>query len=146
MRSFNRARGGFVLMEAVVALAIIGLVASALLATTASQVRTADKASLLLTARTLADERMATRRMLSYDQLSEVPDSLLAGTFPAPFENWSWRAEVVPIDETEEYDLFTVGVAVEGYDESFALRTLLHEPRPQIGVTGAQGGGGGGRR
>jgi hypothetical protein len=145
MRSFNRTRGGFVLMEAVVALAIIGLVAIALLATTASQVRTADKASLLLTARTLADERMATLRMLSYDQLMEVPDSLLAGTFPAPFESWSWRAEVVPMDETEEYDLFTVGVAVEGYDESFALRTLLHEPRPQIGVAGAQGGGGGRR-
>ena len=141
MRSFNRARGGFVLMEAVVALAIIGLVAIALLATTASQVRTADKASLLLTARTLADERMATLKLLSYDQLMDVPDSLLAGTFPAPFEQWSWRAEVVPIDEKEEYDLFSVGVAVDGFDESFALRTLVHEPRPQIGVTGAQGGG-----
>jgi hypothetical protein len=136
-------------MEAVVALAIIGLVSIALLATTASQVRTADKASLLLTARTLADERMATMRMLSYDQLLAVPDSLLAGTFPAPFEQWSWRAEVVQIDEKEEYDLFTVGVAVEGFDESFTLRTLLHEPRPQIGVTGgARGGaqGGNGRR
>ena len=72
MRSCSRVRGGFVLMEAVVALAIIGLVSIALLATTASQVRTADKASLLLTARTLADERMATLRMLSYDQLLDV--------------------------------------------------------------------------
>ena len=145
MRSCTRTRGGFVLMEAVVALAIIGLVSIALLATTAAQVRTADKASLLLTARTLADERMATLRMLSYDQLREVPDSLVTGTFPAPFENWSWRAEVVQINENEEYDLFSVGVAVDGFDESFALRTLVHEPRPVLQATGAAGGGGGRR-
>ena len=142
MRSSSSARGGFVLMEAVVALAIIGLVAIALLATTASQVRTADKASLLLTARSLADERMATMRMLSYDQLREVPDSLLTGTFPAPFEAWSWRAEVVQIDENEEYDLFSVGVAVDGFDESFSLRTLVHEPRPVLQATGGAAGGG----
>ena len=145
MRSSTRARGGFVLMEAVVALAIIGLVSIALLATTAAQVRTADKASLLLTARTLADERMATLRMLSYDQLRDVPDSLITGKFPAPFENWSWRAEVVQIDENEEYDLFSVGVAVDGFDESFALRTLLHEPRPVLTATGGARGGGGRR-
>jgi Tfp pilus assembly protein PilV len=142
MRSSSSARSGFVLMEAVVALAIIGLVAIALLATTASQVRTADKASLLLTARSLADERMATMRMLSYDQLREVPDSLLTGTFPSPFDAWSWRAEVVQIDENDEYDLFSVGVAVDGYDESFSLRTLVHEPRPTLTTSTATQGGG----
>ena len=133
MRSFTSARSGFVLMEAVVALAIISLVAIALLATTAAQVRTADKAALLLTARTLADERMAVVRMLSYDDLRALPDSLAAGTFPAPFEDYSWRVEVAQVDEQNELDLFSAAVAVDVFDESFVLRTLLHEPRPELG-------------
>ncbi|HUG26107.1 hypothetical protein [Piscinibacter sp.] len=132
------ARRGFVLMEAVVALAIISLISIALLATTASQVRTADKAALLLTARALADDRMATLRMMSYDELVDVPDSLLAGTFPAPFTDYSWRMEVAPVDD--EYELFSVAVAVDVFDESFVLRTLLHEPQPQQAVRAPQSG------
>lgn len=140
MPSFTSVRRGFVLMEAVVALAIISLISIALLATTASQVRTADKAALLLTARALADERMATVRMLTYDELTELPDSLIEGRFPAPFEDYSWRIEVVPVEE--EYDLFSAAVAVDVFDESFVLRTLLHEPQPQISTapSAAQGG------
>ena len=141
MRSFASARRGFVLMEAVVALAIIGIVAIALLATTAAQVRTADKAALLLTARTLADERMATLRMLSYDDLRALPDSLAAGEFPAPFDDYSWRIEVVQVDEENELDLFSAAVAVDVFDESFVLRTLLHEPRPQLGAAMESGTG-----
>jgi hypothetical protein len=123
-----RARAGFVLLEAVVALAVIGLVAVALLATTAAQVRTADKAQLLLTARALAEERLATLRSLDYYGLADVPDSLAAGTFPPPFEAYTWRAEIAPVDG--EYDLFTVAVVVEVAQETFPLSTLLHEPDP----------------
>lgn len=119
-----RVRAGFVLLEAVVALAIIGLVSIALLATTAAQVRTADKAQLLLTARALAEERMAMLRSLGYLELLDVPDSLAAGTFPPPFEAYAWQAEVAPADG--EYDLFTARIVVSVADEAFPLMTLLH--------------------
>jgi type II secretory pathway pseudopilin PulG len=123
-------RRGFVLMEAVVALAIIALVAIGLLGATAAQIRTADKAALLLTARSLAEERMTVLRMLDYSALSELPDSLAQGVFPAPLDAFSWTAHVEPV--RDEYDLFTAEVVVSVASEAYALRTLLHEPRPLL--------------
>jgi type II secretory pathway pseudopilin PulG len=121
-------RGGFVLLEAVVALAIVALISLGVLGATAMQVRTADKAAVLLIADALAQERLMTLRALGYDELVRLPDSLAAGTFAPPFDAYSWRAEVEAADG--EYELFTVAVAVFAADESFTLRTLLHEPQP----------------
>src|SRR5919108_5246036 len=101
-------RRGFVLMEAVVALAIVALVAIGLLGATAAQTRTADKAALLLTARSLAEDRMTMLRLLGHWGLTDVPDSLAAGTFPAPFENYAWTARVEPVQD--EYELFSAQV------------------------------------
>lgn len=123
-------RSGFVLMEALVALAIVGVMAVALLGATSTQLRTAGKAATLLTARSLAEERMAVLRSLEYDGLSAPPDSILAGTFGDPFTDYSWRAEITPVED--EYDLFTAAVVVSAHDDEFTLRTLLHEPQPQI--------------
>lgn len=139
-----RTRAGFVLMEAVVALAIIGLVSIALLGTTAAQVRTAGKAQRLLTARALAEERLATLRSLHWQELLDVPDSLVAGTFPAPFEAYTWVAEVTPAED--EYELYTVAVVVNAGDEAFRLVTLLHEPQVAGPAGGDVSGQGGGRR
>ncbi|HSJ23642.1 MAG TPA: hypothetical protein VK929_03085 [Longimicrobiales bacterium] len=124
----SRRRGGFVLMEAVIALAIISLVAIALLGATAAQVRTADKGALLLVTQGLAEERMATLRALSWFELTDLPDSLAAGTFPAPFHEYAWRTEVMMLPG--EVDLFSVGVAVTVADEAFMLSSLVHEPQP----------------
>jgi type II secretory pathway pseudopilin PulG len=128
MRAYTDApRGGFVLMEAVIALAIISLIAVALLGATAAQVRTADKGALLLVAQSLADERMATLRALGWFELSELPDSLAAGTFPPPFHEYAWQAEVAPVDG--ELDLFSLGVRVTVADEAYTMRSLIHEPQ-----------------
>jgi type II secretory pathway pseudopilin PulG len=124
--------GGFVLMEAVVALTIISLLALGLLGASTMQVRTADKANLLLHARALAEERVATLRALNHQDLSRPPDSLVAGRFPPPFEAYTWRAELAPIDG--EYDLFSIGVVVMVADEAFHLHTLVHEPQPMLGA------------
>ena len=129
MQSHSDARaGGFVLMEALVALTIIGLAAIGLLAATAAQVRTADKAVQLLTARSLAEERMAMLRVLTYDDMNDLPDSLAAGRFPEPFQEYAWRAEIAPADG--EYDLFSAAVAVTINGEEFPLRTLIHVAEP----------------
>jgi hypothetical protein len=134
-------------MEAVVALAIIGLFAVALFATTAAQMRTASKAGILLSARSLAEDRIAALRLLDYDALKDVPDSLVKGVFPAPFADFTWTAQVEEMKD--EYDLFGVQVTVSGQGEVFPLRTLFHRARPQVAVGagaagGARGGAGGG--
>ncbi|MEX1258843.1 MAG: type II secretion system protein [Gemmatimonadota bacterium] len=151
IRSFRAsATHGFLLLEAVVALAIIGIVAVGVLASTAAQVRTAGKASVLAVARTLAEDRTTAFRFLGYEELRDPPDSLMGGAFPAPFDEYSWSAA---IHETEgEYDLFTLDVVTTGRGEVFPVQTLLHRPRPQIvagsaaaGRGGAGQGGAGGR-
>jgi type II secretory pathway pseudopilin PulG len=119
-----------VLLEAVIALAIISLFAIALLAALGAQVRTASKGSVLLVARPLAEERMATLRMLDYEALVALPDSLRAGAFPAPFEAYAWRAVAEPIDD--EYDLIGIEVTVTAGPEAYPLRTLVHRPRPLL--------------
>jgi type II secretory pathway pseudopilin PulG len=137
MRSCSEPRPGFVLMEAVIALAIIALVAVALLGASALQVRTADKSVRLLTARALAEERLATIRALTYDELVSLPDSLASGVFPPPFDEYAWRAEVAAV--ASEHELFTASVVVTAFDEAFPLHTLLHEPRPELATPqGAQ--------
>lgn len=125
-------RPGFVLMEAVMALAIIAIVAIGVLAATASQVRTADKAALLLHARALAEDRMVMLRTLDHGALSDLPDSLVAGVFPPPFEAFSWEAWVSPI--RDEHDLFAARVTVLIGDEAFPLDALLHEPQQAGGM------------
>jgi type II secretory pathway pseudopilin PulG len=133
----RRVRGpqvrGFALLEAVIALAIIGVVAVGVLASTAGQVRSADKAGGLVVARALAEDRTTAFRLLGYEELRRPADSLLAGRFSPPFDEYSWTARVV---ETEgENDLFTIDVVTEGRGERFPIQTLLHRPRPQILVS-----------
>jgi type II secretory pathway pseudopilin PulG len=142
-------RSGFVLLEAVVALAIIGLVAIALLETTGAQLRTASQANTLLIARGIAQDRLAALEILSYDELGSLPDSLVSGTMPPPFDDFAWTASVVAMED--EYDLWGAEVVVTGRGESFPLRTLVHTPRPVLetevtngtGGTGGRGGTGG---
>jgi type II secretory pathway pseudopilin PulG len=132
---------GFLLLEALIGLAIMGLVAIALLAATSSQVRTADKAAVLLVASALAQDRMASVQLLDHEGLSDFPDSLVAGTFPPPFEDFSWTAEVA--ESEDENDLFAVRVEVKGRGEAFPTETLLHRPAVVVTAGGAQGGRGG---
>ncbi len=151
-----RNQRGFLLLEALVALAIVGVVAVALLAATGGQLRTADRGSVLLTASALAHDRAVTFRVLDAEALASPPDSLLAGTFPDPFEAFTWEAEIAPVEG--EYDLFALRVVVEGRGARYPLDTMLHRAPADIVITpttfqanpppppgpGAGGGGGGG--
>ncbi len=122
-----RCRHGFVLLEAVVALAILGVASIVLLQVRAQQIRVATQARELLTAQALAEDRLGALRLLNHALLEAPPDSLMRGVFPPPFEAFSWTAEVELM--RDEYDLFGVEVVVEGPAERFPLRTLVHRPR-----------------
>jgi type II secretory pathway pseudopilin PulG len=141
-------RRGFVLLEAVVALAILGVASIVLLQVRAQQIQVATQARELLTAQALAEDRLAAIRLLHHVLLENPPDSLLRGVFPPPFQAYSWTAEVELMKD--EYDLFGVEVVVEGPAERFPLRTLVHRPRSVLvssatdAAVGVQTGGPGG--
>jgi hypothetical protein len=133
-------RRGFVLLEAVVALAILGVASIVLLQVRAQQIRVATQARELLTAQALAEDRLSALRLLDFVLLEDPPDSLLRGAFPPPFEAFSWMADVELIED--EYDLFGVEVVVEGPAERFPLRTLVHRPRSVLVSSGTDAAGG----
>ncbi len=138
--SFTR-RPGFVLMEAVVALAIISLFAIGLLSMVGAQVRAADRSKVLLLERALAEDRLMAVQLLDNEDMNDVPDSLATGTFAEPFQDFTWSIKVDPVDD--EYDLFRADVSVNGRGYSLPLATLIHSPRPVTTTTtdsGAQPG------
>lgn len=132
-------RAGFVLLEAVVALAILGVASIVLLQVRSQQIRVAVQARELLTAQALAEDRLSALKLLDYPLLEDPPDSLMEGTFPPPFEAFSWTGAVELIED--EYDLFGVEVVVVGPAERFPLRTMVHRPRSLL-MSGLGGPGG----
>ena len=133
-------RSGFVLMEAVVALAIISIFAIGLLSMVGAQVRAADRSKVLLLERALAEDRLMAVEMLDNEDMNDVPDSLAAGTFAEPFEDFTWSIKVDPVDD--EYDLFRADVSIAGRGYTLPMQTLIHSPRQVTTTTtgGVQGG------
>ena len=125
--------GGFVLLEAVVALAIISLFAIGLLSMVGAQVRGTDRATVLLLERALAEDRLMAAGMLDHEDLSDLPDSLATGTFAEPFEDFTWTLKVTPVED--EYDLFTTDVLISGRGYTLPMQKLLHQPRPIVQAT-----------
>lgn len=118
-----RARSGFSLLEAVVALAIVGVTAVAALASVAAELRAAEDARTTLEAEALAGHRMSTLEMLTAEQLQRIPDSLARGEFDPPFDRYRWTASSDPV--MGEEGLTAVTVTIEWEAGSLALRTLL---------------------
>ena len=132
----DRARtnaGGFVLLEAVVALAIISLFAIGLLSMVGAQVRGTDRATVLLLERALAEDRLMAAGMLDNEDLNDLPDSLATGTFTEPFEDFTWTLKVTPVED--EYDLFSTDVLISGRGYTLPMQKLIHQPRPVVQAT-----------
>ena len=123
-----RARSGFSLLEAVVALAIVGVTAVGALASVGAELRAADDARTTLEAEALAVYRMSTLEMLTADQLQRIPDSLARGTFDPPFERYRWTASSEPV--MGEEGLNEVQLDIHWQGGTFPLRTLLFRPSP----------------
>lgn len=125
-----RSRQGFLLLEALLGLAILGVVVIALLAATSQQVRTADRASVMLTAAALAQDRAAALQLADHARLLDPPDSLLSGAFAPPFDEFRWTAQVEPAED--EHGLFAIRVEVDGRGHRFLHQTLAHRPTPLL--------------
>lgn len=123
------ASAGFALLEAAIAAAIVSLAAVATLAAFAAEVRTGIRARDGLRAAALAEERLATVRLLPTEDLRLLPDSVRRGRFAPPFEDYGWEASTRTVPEQE--GLVDVSVRVEGGEGVYALRTRLYRPAPR---------------
>ena len=122
----SHVRRGFTLLEAAAALVVIGISSAAALGGAAAEMRAAGRTRHALTAQTLADQRMATLRLLSREELLRLPDSLAKGTFDAPLEEYHWRAATAPARDGQ--DLFDIRVMVGWTDGSHIIATRSYRP------------------
>ena len=118
-------RRGFLLLEAAVALLVIGLVAGAALELHSMQLRAALRGPQLVAAVTLAQDRLAAVRLLEPVQLARIPDTLSRGRFGAPYAGFRWQTSVT---RSREDDLYDVRVDVMWSDGSIGLASRIYAP------------------
>jgi type II secretory pathway pseudopilin PulG len=119
-----------VLLEALIAVIIVGLIGSATLAMLGGQFRTAGRAADLNIATDLARERLETLRLLSADRLVPLADSLRRGRFEAPLDAYSWTATTKAT--RDEIDLYDLSVVVSSQTARVALDTRVHRARSVV--------------
>jgi prepilin-type N-terminal cleavage/methylation domain-containing protein len=120
------ARRGFTLLEAVAALAILGIAGVAALEAVGGELRAADRARAAITVSALAQDRLAAVSLLPITELQPLADSVAHGTFAAPFQSYSWSTDVRPV--LGERDLYDVNVEVFSENTRYALATRLYRP------------------
>lgn len=123
-------RGGFTVLEAAVALAIIGLTAVGVLGAFGADLRGAERARDVLTATSLAQLQLARIGVTGARELSALPDSLARGTFEPPLDRYRWTASSAPVPG--EPDLYDLRVAVEWADGRAGLRSRRFRPVPLV--------------
>ncbi len=124
----RRDKRGFTILEAVIALAIVGLAGVAALEALGGELRAADRARSVSTAAALAQDRLAAIAIVPALDLSPLADSLARGAFPEPFADHRWSVTVRPV--MGEADLYDVAVSVTGRGTDYSVTTRLYRPRP----------------
>jgi prepilin-type N-terminal cleavage/methylation domain-containing protein len=124
-RSRVRARGGFTLLESLVALLILGVALTPLLGAVTDGVRKQGRLREMHESVALAEAKM--------EELAMVPADSIAlyvrprgGWFAAPFGGYRWRALLRP--DPESPALVRGAVLVEWRGGSYSLETIFHRP------------------
>ncbi|HVE32576.1 MAG TPA: type II secretion system protein [Gemmatimonadaceae bacterium] len=119
-------RRGFAILEAIVAMTIIGLVSVGALGAFGADLRAAERADRMLPAAALAEERLTSLEGARLGPLSQLPDSLSRGRFEAPFDEYSWTATTTKPRPME--DLVEFRVEIAWGSGSFTLSERRYDP------------------
>lgn len=115
-----RSRRGLSLLEAVAALAIVGATSLGALSVASGGTHAAERARRAHEVGALLDELRARLALATEAELRLLPDSLAAGRFPAPLDDYAWRTDVQP--DAQYPGLFAVTVEVTWADGAAIVR------------------------
>jgi type II secretory pathway pseudopilin PulG len=124
-----RARKGVTLFESVAALTIVGLVAISALEAVGAEMRTAERARRALEVEALATQRLDALELLNDQELQAIPDSVAAGEFDAPLDEYSWTIESTPV--SEQPGVYDIVMAINWENGAYPIRTKMYR-RPRL--------------
>lgn len=124
-------RAGFTVLEAAIAVTIIGLAAAGVLSAFAAETRSVMQVRSRLESLALAQDVLERVRLADPQERAPLADSLARGRFAPPFAEYSWTARIEPV--TNEAGLHSLTVRVIGAEGDFEIRSLLFEaPQPVL--------------
>lgn len=117
-------RRGVSLFEAIAALAIVGATSVGALAVAGAGVRTAEQARRAHEVQALVREHLARVELARDEELQLLPDSLAAGTFAPPFEDYRWEMTARP--DAQYAGLFRIALVVRWDAGAFVTESALY--------------------
>lgn len=126
----RRRRSGISLLEAVAAIAIVGLTAVSALESVGGDMRTAEKAKRATEAEALATSRLDFMDLLNDRELQALPDTVEKGTFPPPLSQYTWKTTSTPV--SEQAGVYDVRITIEWPAGSYAVRTYAYRRPPLV--------------
>jgi type II secretory pathway pseudopilin PulG len=128
-RARLRLRAGISLLEAVVAVAVVGMTSVGALEAAGSDLRTAERSRRALEVEALATARLDFMNLLYDTDLQSLPDSVAKGAFAKPLDEYSWTATSTPY--SDQAGVYDVRVTINWTNGSYTERTYLYR-RPAI--------------
>lgn len=115
---------GISLLEAVVAIAIVGITSVAALEASAGEMRTAERARRALEVEALATSRLDFMELLNDRELEALPDSVEKGKFAPPLDGYTWKTTAAPI--SRQAGLYDVRITIDWPTGSYTVKTYLY--------------------
>jgi type II secretory pathway pseudopilin PulG len=124
----ERMRSGISLLEAVVAVAIVGMTSVAALEAVGSDLRTAERARRAVEVEQLATSRLEFMNLLTDQELQALPDSVSSGTFPKPLDEYSWKTTSAAV--SDQAGVYDVRLTISWPASAYTIRTYAYRTPP----------------
>ena len=123
-------RSGISLLEAVVAIAIVGITSVSALEAVGGDMRTAERARRAIVVEALAGSRLEFMDLLTDRELQALPDSVESGKFPAPLDEYSWKTTSGSV--SDQPGVYAVRVTIDWPSGSYVVRTYQYRQPPLV--------------
>ena len=123
-------RRGISLLEAVVAIAIVGITSVSALEAVGGDMRTAERARRAIVVEALAGSRLEFMDLLTDRELQALPDSVESGKFPAPLDEYSWKTTSGSV--SDQPGVYAVRVTIDWPSGSYVVRTYQYRQPPLV--------------
>jgi type II secretory pathway pseudopilin PulG len=119
-----RNRSAISLLEAVVAIAIVGMTSVSALESVGAGMRSAEKSRRAIEAEALASSRLDFLDLMSDRDFQSLPDSVESGKFPASLDQYSWKTTSTAY--TDQQGVYDVRITVSWPTGSYTVKTYVY--------------------